>query len=647
MTFQIQAVTIYGKQPGQMRTVPFKPGALNIITGDSRRGKSALLTIIDYCLASSDYPVKAGKVRDYVGTYAITLTKPGQQLFVARRAPEGKAAVSSVLCILTQAPGTPPPNADEIQFTTPQDTAKDILSSFCGIDSTVRVPAVGKNTLIAPSIRHALFFCFQAQNEVANSNVLFHSQGEEWRPNTIRGVIPYFLGAVDREQALLQNKLRNLRKELAEHQTVLNASAELTAASGQARALLTEAVEAGLVPAQHGDLAADEILSILRTAMEYTGPAESPGDDDPLAELHTHRNELRRLFARTRAETADLKQALAENSDFTDQATEQRARLASLTLLNQDADTSRDRCPVCDSIITSANETITGILRDLAYLDGDLQAIRTDTPAIRRLIAEHEHRLQELRSDLARNQAEINEFTAALRRTGRETDELRRGAIVQGRISLYLDTAAQHAAAPRAQDRREALREQIARLEEQLSDSTQDDRLTSFLSLINQQIRKKARALDLEFSDSPIRLDVNRLTVIADTVGGPVHLKNMGSAENALGYHVSTMLSLHEWFAEHHGPVPRTLILDQPSQAYFPEEATGEEELQSSDRQHLLKLFETLQATLEELDGAMQIIVVEHADLSDPAFSRHVTERWRRSNDSALVPSSWVAPESD
>ncbi|GHH56941.1 hypothetical protein [Streptomyces candidus] len=64
MTFQIRAVTIYGKQPGQVHTVPFTPGGLNIVTGDSRRGKSALLTIIDYCLASSEYPVKSGKVRD-------------------------------------------------------------------------------------------------------------------------------------------------------------------------------------------------------------------------------------------------------------------------------------------------------------------------------------------------------------------------------------------------------------------------------------------------------------------------------------------------------------------------------------------------------------------------------------------------------
>ncbi|GHE46430.1 DUF3732 domain-containing protein [Streptomyces vinaceus] len=647
MTFQIQAVTIYGKQPGQMRTVPFRTGSLNIVTGDSRRGKSALLTIIDYCLASTDYPVKAGKVRDYVSAYAVTLIRGRQQLFVARRAPEGKAAVSTVLCVLTQATGTPAPRLEDLHFSTPQDTAKDILSNFCGIDSTVRVPAVGKNTLIAPSVRHALFFCFQAQNEVANPDVLFHSQGEDWKPNTIRGVIPYFLGAVDREQALLQNRLRNLRRDLADNEAMLATSTDVAPASGQAQALLVEAIEVGLVPPQAGPHTADELLRHLRNAMIHNAPGDSLADEDPLSALHTRRTELRRLFSQTRARIADLKTDLAENSDFNDQAIEQRARLASLGLLNRDANAAADqaRCPVCDGHVPSANETVAGLMRDLSHLDGDLQVIGSDTPAIRRLIVDGEGRLQALRSELARNQEEINELTTALRTIHREPDDLRRAAIVQGRISLFLDTAAQHAAAPRVQDRREALREQIAELEDQLSGSTQEERLTSFLSLINQEIKKKAKALDLDFSGSPIRLDTSRLTVVADTIDGPVQLKSMGSAENHLGYHISTLLSLHEWFAKHQGPVPRVLILDQPSQVYFPAEATGDEELQTNDRLHLLNVFEVLHHTLQQLDGELQIIVMEHADLADPMFSQHVVERWRYGNDTALVPSSWMEPE--
>ncbi|MFE3876351.1 DUF3732 domain-containing protein [Kitasatospora sp. NPDC059146] len=647
MTFQIQSVTIYGKKPGQMRTVSFQLGALNIVTGDSRRGKSALLTIIDYCLASSDYPVKAGKVRTYVSTYGITLTKPGEQLFVARQAPKDNAKTSSTMCVLTQAPGSLPPALEDLRFTTPEDTAKAYLSDFCGIDSTVRVPAVGKNTLIAPSIRHALFFCLQAQNEVANPDVLFHSQGEEWRPNTIRGVVPYFLGAVDPEQALLHNKLRNLRRDLADNEAKLAVSADRTPASGQAQALLIEAIEAALLPPQTSAQSADDVLQILRrlrNELARSGtlrPHETDGD--PLATLHARRADLRRDFALARARIADLKGALAENDEFSNEAIEQRARLTSLGLLRQDTE-ARDvhHCPVCDSTIPSANDTIAGLTRDLALLDGDLGVIRNDTPAIRRLIADQEDRLQELRSELARNQEQVQELTLSLRTTQQEPDDLRRAAIVQGRISFYVDTIAQQGAAPRVLDRRDELREQIAGLEEQLSGSTQDERLASFLSLINQGIREKAMSLDLDFATSPIRLDLNRLTVVADTTDGPVQLKDMGSAENHLGYHVSTHLSLHDWFTRHQSPVPNVLVLDQPSQVYFPAEPTGEEVLQTNDRTHLLNIYEAIHRTLQQLEGKMQVIVMEHADLDDPVFSQHVVERWRYGNDSGLVPSTWM-----
>ncbi|MFD9607005.1 DUF3732 domain-containing protein [Streptomyces sp. NPDC059970] len=646
MTFQIQAVTIYGKQPGQMRTVPFETGTLNIVTGDSRRGKSALLTIIDYCLASSDYPVKAGKVRDHVSAFAVTLGKPGQQLFVARRAPEGKAAVSTVLCVLSQAPGTPPPALEDLHFVTPLDTAKDILSDFSGIDRTVRVPAVGRTTPIPPSIRHALYFCFQAQNEVANPDLLFHSQGEDWKPNTIRGVIPYFLGAVDPEQALLRNRLRLLRRDLADHEAKLATARSVAPATGQARALLTEAIETNLVaPLTGPDLVtADEVMHLLRQALTHTGPTPGQeGYDSPLASLSTRRAELRRLHGQTRAKIADLKRALAENNDFTSQATEQRARLTSLGLLKPDARTTDTaQCPVCDSLVPSANDTVAAITRDLAHLEGDLQVIGNDTPAIQRLISQEESRLQELRSELFRNQEEINEVTAALRALQQEPDDVRRAAMVQGRISLYLDTTAQNAIAPRIEDRREELQGQIAELEALLSEDTQDDRLASFLSLINQQISAKATTLALEHSDVPIRFDVNRLTVVADTVSGPVRLKDMGSAENHLGYHVATLLSLHEWFAEHRGPVPRVLILDQPSQVYFPPDHTGAATLQANDRSHLLNIYQAIHDTLRLLGGAFQVIVMEHADLDDPAFSQHVVQRWRYGNDQALVPPAWI-----
>lgn len=649
MTFQISAISIYNED-GRIRTVPFKTGKLNIITGDSRRGKSALLNIVDYCLASKDYVIKGAALRNFVQVFAVTLVKDQQQLFVARPAPAGKAATATTMCVVSQALDAPPPQRSELAFSTPLDIAKDVLSEFAGIDRTVRIPAVRSATPIPPSVRHALFFCLQKQNEVANPDLLFHSQGEEFLPATIRAMIPYFLGAVDPEQALLENRLRLLRQDLAQMEAAVAAARSLSPASGQALALVTEAVEAGLLePLPREDMTAERAVEHLRDAIAETAPTQTPdAGEDPVAALVEQRRELREQHGRARARIANLKRAARENGEFLEQAAEQHARLATLNLFTPANAPDREaRCPVCDSHQSQLSQIAEVINRDLGRLDADMTVIGSDTPEINALIAAEEGTLQEIRSALGRNQEQLDTLTAGQRAAQGQADAARRAVLVQGRISLFLETAGRHVQGPQVVDRREEIRAKIAEFEEAIGAGARDDRLNSFVSRINTKIKDKAVALDLEHKESPIRLDPRGLTVVADTTRGPVRLADMGGGENWLGYHVATLLSMHEWFSEQRNPVPRFLILDQPSQVYFPEDAPDGTALAGPDRTALLNLYRTIQNTVDALDGDFQVIVMEHADLDDEPFRSSVEARWRRSNGQALVPQDWITEEID
>jgi hypothetical protein len=149
--------------------------------------------------------------------------------------------------------------------------------------------------------------------------------------------------------------------------------------------------------------------------------------------------------------------------------------------------------------------------------------------------------------------------------------------------------------------------------------------------------------LDLEHVGSQLRLDIRNLTVIADTMDGPVPLYSMGSGENWVGYHVLAHLALHKWFRLKGRPVPGFLILDQPSQAHYPPErdANGAlEGLRDEDQQAVLKLFQLIAKAAEELAPELQIIVLDHADLKRDWFDRTVIERWRGGK--KLIPDSWL-----
>src|SRR5262249_27919925 len=152
-----------------------------------------------------------------------------------------------------------------------------------------------------------------------------------------------------------------------------------------------------------------------------------------------------------------------------------------------------------------------------------------------------------------------------------------------------------------------------------------------------------ASHLDLEYSRVPLRLDIGKLTVIADAADGPVPLDRMGSGENWVGHHIIAHLALHEWFATKERPVPRFLFLDQPSQVYFPIDNDDEDIIDSvreEDRIAVLKMFKLIFETAKALSPRIQVIVTEHADLKQAWYREALVERWR--GDIKLVPLDWL-----
>src|SRR4051812_47296691 len=79
-----------------------------------------------------------------------------------------------------------------------------------------------------------------------------------------------------------------------------------------------------------------------------------------------------------------------------------------------------------------------------------------------------------------------------------------------------------------------------------------------------------AERLNLEHHRGEVRLDRRRLTVVADTEQGPVPLRRIGSGGNWVGYHIVAHLALHRYFVRQDRPVPHIRMLDQPTQAYYP-----------------------------------------------------------------------------
>src|ERR1700704_5020941 len=93
MSVQLRSISIYSHQ-GERRDVNFRLGTLNIVTGASKTGKSALLDIVDYCWGRAECTVAEGEIRKAVSWFALHLDLNGEGLLLARRnpGPAGRAS---------------------------------------------------------------------------------------------------------------------------------------------------------------------------------------------------------------------------------------------------------------------------------------------------------------------------------------------------------------------------------------------------------------------------------------------------------------------------------------------------------------------------------------------------------------------------
>lgn len=69
---------------GRVRRLTFKPGALNVITGGSKTGKSAIQQIVEYCLGNGTCEVPAGVIWNSVSWYALLLQMEGSRVYSAQ-----------------------------------------------------------------------------------------------------------------------------------------------------------------------------------------------------------------------------------------------------------------------------------------------------------------------------------------------------------------------------------------------------------------------------------------------------------------------------------------------------------------------------------------------------------------------------------
>ncbi|MDA8263024.1 MAG: DUF3732 domain-containing protein [Actinomycetota bacterium] len=642
MTIQILSLVLYSHD-GRRRLLNLRPGAVNVITGASKTGKSALIHIVDYCFGSGSCQIPEGPIRQTVSWFGLLLQLDSGQAFVARRCPSGHSG-SSDECFVDFGALVEIPDSQRLRQTTNAKGLRVLLGEWCGIADNIHEPPVDQTREpLTATIRHSLALCFQAQDEILRRQQLFHGAGDHFVAQALKDTFPYLLGAVDDNHIGKRDELRRRREELRSCERGL---AEVSALRGdgssKVHGLLAEARDVGLTAAipQSWEDAVEALRTVAATPLAYVDTSlPDSGEFSRLANERARLLEQQRQIRNTLAATRRFKQ---DELGFSREATEQSARLKSLGIF--EGISPGDTCPLCMQPL-EPNEhqpIISEAKAMLVTLSSRLESVTRTVPQVEQALGELERELQAAQAALGKNRSEMEAVRLADQRLAQIQDEAAKRAHVLGRVSLYVESLPELPDTTRLEEHAAFLRGECERLEKDLSHEQVQDRLNSIMSIVGQKMTKWSVALGLEYSGSPLRIDLKKLTIVADTPTGPVPMDRMGSGENWVGYHLIAHLALHQWFVQQKRPVPGFLFLDQPSEVYFPPEkdldgsmsALGED-----DRAAVRRMFEVVFHAVRDVVPGLQVIMTEHADINTNWYQEAVVERWRGGQ--KLVPDDW------
>ena len=404
--------------------------------------------------------------------------------------------------------------------------------------------------------------------------------------------------------------------------------------------LLRDAHRVGLVGDEVVSDPLEEGLAVLRSVVQrdVRAPGIVAGGSETIGRLESEVRSLQERLNEVIGDIGATRHFLREQNAYTSEVGEQRARLEALGLYTGSSDEDHV-CPVCDSRLEIPTASQSDLAESLEELDKQLQAVGAERPHLQERLDSLGKRRVETEAAIVSTQGDLERAYADDERARLQRDEAIERARVIGRIGAMVDDAG-------GEDDRTALdlqieeaRGRVAMLSDRVDTEDVEERVFTFLNLIADYMTEYAGRLELEHAEGRIRLDLKRLSVVAETVRGPIPLYRIGSGENWVGYHVVALLALHRWFREQQRPVPGFLVLDQPSQAHYPADSDADS-VDDVDRVAVHNLFQFLHDESERIGEGFQLIVLDHASFDDEWFEGDVVENWR--GDAGLIPAEWI-----
>lgn len=642
MKSYIKEIIIFSKS-GEKRTVPLQQG-VNIITGESKTGKSALVEIIDYCLCSTRCTIPKGKITDFSHLYVLVMAIGEFTYVIARHNWQNGGKM-----YFSKEQNNYDPNTIELSYFDDKSAlpCKDIQSEIeCALGLLVTnvvtdTEQVGKKA----SLRNMVSYLFQHQNLMASKFALFYRFSDFYKRKDVIDQFPVFAGMISQEYYSDLLQLNTLKTQLKQKYKKQKANEKSTAYIKENLLPLMMDYFALLEQDFDSTMSVQKMLKMATCLPEFDN-TQLFGESKMAmrySELNAMLEELRDRERDVLLKIKNIDKISGTGNSFSEMLKnlKQQTSVAEIT-------TTEYSCPLCghncDEIAAKDSE----LIEATEWLDSELMLTEKYTADF----SEDLRKLKDVHSQIESQIKEVWQQIKIIEEKFISSKELvsKREKVnyAKARIALYAEMSNSGIFENVDEDIAE-LKEKITLLEEKIRGFNVETKKAKAQAFLAENMNRLAQTLDFEEEYRPINLNFGLIDESFDIYQyqgnrEKIHLYEMGSGANWVSCHIALFLSFLRYFTmQEKSPMPLIMFFDQPSQVYFPQGSYDDGVASQADLKAVNKMYKTIFDEInsigDETGVLPQIIIVDHVDGSNleskDEFEKYVRCSWR--NDSGLI----------
>jgi hypothetical protein len=639
----------YYSHDGRVRKLTFELGKVNIITGASGTGKSAIIQTIDYCLGSSNCEIPIF-ISDRVCAVAIHMVRESTNVIIGRRVRSGAAKTSHQMYFDFGSSSALPDRADLLVGEGTRDAIRSNIERILGIsDAPLQVSTASKDDSSRISLRQTTAFMYLTKNVIDSDKVLLHGLDSPTSSSHIISSLPYFLGAIDARTLQARFRIAGLIRgiQTEENRKIAHQrNADEFFATSQS--LLDEARACGMPVDDYGAMTVKNRLELLEKLSQWTVSepiTTAVSELNPLQEVLEEKQRVTARLLELRTEWKAANATTVISDDVQSGVERQKRKLSAVQFFDPSADSGV--CPICSAPNDAPSRQHVAIRDAFKLLSAESKTVKRNRPILDRFKLELSVSIDEQTRSLRTLELRSRELVAADSALKVREDMSHRASRVAGRIGFFLENyTGQEEFDSYKIDR---YKEELETLDADFGDDATDEKLRTAEATISEHATSIFSVLPVAepFDRKKLLFNSKKPSIVVRDVdiGRSYKLSDLGSDQNYLSVHIALIFALHRFFAKTKSPVPGVVLIDQVSRPYYPEQKEGdgreEAEVNSEDSKALLDYFNFMFDEVER-EKDLQAIILEHAYFVDnPRYKDAVKYRWRKAGTERLIPPEW------